>query len=402
MRLARVVAFFASVVVLAGCGGSSAPQPVGVSGDPIQVGVILPLSGANASIGQQQLAGMRAAVEYLQAHGGAMGHPINLAVRDSTGAPTQAAASLRDLLQSGVVVVLGDVTSATFLAEAPVFNQAQIPSFSSATADTIWASGANPYAFGVGQGAAAMSAELNVRYLVKNLNLTKIGIIYENGTFGKSSSDASVSALKTYGLTPSATEVFQTGSTDVGSQLQALKSAGAQGLLVWTFGTGLVTVARSLQAMAWSPPSATVTGLSADAVVKATGADALKNFFGGPTASRLLVGKVGDNPKNPLTNEFLRLLRAQLNVSTFNGEQIGAIVGFDELMVPIGAINKAQSTKGPDIKKALESGAGFDGAEATFHFSSTTHYGIAIEQVGLYQGGLPCPSGCQAAPGIPT
>ncbi len=402
MPPSRVLLASAIALVLVACGGGASTSTASnaLSGTPIKVGVIIPLTGTQAALGQDFKDGAQAGADYVNAHGGALGRPITLVFRDSAGQPTNSAAAIRDLGQSGVVAILGDNLSADYIAETPVFNQLHLPSFSTSTVNSIWAPGANPYAFSVGE-TSDMTAQVDTQYLVKVKNLTKIGVIYESGTFGKTASDASTAILSTYGLKPVGAQSFQTGSTDVSPQLQALKAAGAEGLLVWTFGPGLANVARSLQAIGWEPPAATVVGLGDQAVVKAAGAGALANFYGGPTVKRFLVAKQGDRPSYPKMQDFLTYFGKVRGVSTFNGEQLNAGTEFDKVLILSEAIKIAKSTDGVAVKNALETtAAGFDGARATYHYTADKHVGETLADVGLYQGGVACTAGCVAAPGI--
>ena len=75
---------------------------VGFAHAQIQVGAILPLSGALASVGEVQEAALRASAEALEARGVV----LEITLRDSRSRPDRAAARVQELLDSGVHILV--------------------------------------------------------------------------------------------------------------------------------------------------------------------------------------------------------------------------------------------------------------------------------------------------------
>ena len=82
--------------------------------DPVNVGVIVPLSGANAQFGINSRNGIQLVADEINAAGGIQslgGAPINLVIADSTSTPSTAASvAQRMMSQNNVVAVLGALT----------------------------------------------------------------------------------------------------------------------------------------------------------------------------------------------------------------------------------------------------------------------------------------------------
>jgi branched-chain amino acid transport system substrate-binding protein len=94
----------ALLVILAAC--APAPRPAG----DLVVGAVFPLRGNAAGLARQELAGVQAAADLVNANGGIDGHRVTLEVRDLESA-ADAPAIMRDLRAQGIAVVLGAYSS---------------------------------------------------------------------------------------------------------------------------------------------------------------------------------------------------------------------------------------------------------------------------------------------------
>ena len=139
----RPVALLVSMgLLLAACSGGESPSPSvaspapsgsadasasvappAPSGEPIRIGVIDMISGANAQIGTDTFQGATIAVDQINAAGGVLGRPLELVQEDE--APDSAAAvnALRSLNSDGVQFVMGFTSTADALAAIPIAEQ---------------------------------------------------------------------------------------------------------------------------------------------------------------------------------------------------------------------------------------------------------------------------------------
>lgn len=114
----------ASVASQAASGSADASEaPQEPSGEPIRIGVIDMITGANAQIGTDTFQGATIAVDQINAAGGVLGRPLELVQEDE--APDSAAAvnALRSLNSDGVQFVMGFTSSADALAAIPIAEQ---------------------------------------------------------------------------------------------------------------------------------------------------------------------------------------------------------------------------------------------------------------------------------------
>ena len=107
----------------------------------LQIGVLLPSSGAGAAIGQSARAAIRVAVDLANQHGGVNGHPVQTYFRDEGADAVTASIGLDQLLANQVDVIIGPGSSNTTVALLPKIVQAGVaacsPSASALELDTF-------------------------------------------------------------------------------------------------------------------------------------------------------------------------------------------------------------------------------------------------------------------------
>ena len=107
--------------IAAGTGAVGASSLVGTAAwaqanQPIKLGFISSLSGAQAPLGQPMLLGAEIAVDQINKAGGVNGRKLELVVRDDKAKPADATVAARELAGSGVNLMLGVVSSTVALA----------------------------------------------------------------------------------------------------------------------------------------------------------------------------------------------------------------------------------------------------------------------------------------------
>ena len=206
------------LLMLAACGGSSA-----ASSDEIVIGALAPLTGGVAQYGIASSNGTRLAVEEINAAGGILGKQVKLVLYDEQGDPTAATTAYDRLVnEDNMVALIGDITTGPTIAVAQKAVQDGIPMITpTGTGAAITETGENifrtcftdPY-----QG------ELMANYAKEKLNASVVAILYDTGDdYSKGVADAFEATAKELGLTISAKEGYQTGTTDFNAQLTKIK-----------------------------------------------------------------------------------------------------------------------------------------------------------------------------------
>ncbi len=160
------------VVLLAACGSSTT--------GPLRIGVAGPFSD---SVGAPMRRAAELAVAEINKNGGVGGREIELVLRDDYGDPDSAVMVATELVDAGVVAVIGHVYSGTTLVTAPVYNAAHIVQISpSSSAPRVTEAGA--YTFRTCP-SDLQQGEALARYTAERLGLRRGTILYLNDEYGR-------------------------------------------------------------------------------------------------------------------------------------------------------------------------------------------------------------------------
>jgi branched-chain amino acid transport system substrate-binding protein len=202
----------AALMLLAGCSGLVAPASIAPpastaapadsaggfasSGAPFRIGAVFPTSGNAAPLAGAELAGLRIAVDLVNADGGVAGHPIALEVRDlesSSGADGVMAA----FKESGIRVVVGSYSSDLSIAASAAADRAGLLYWESgAVADRLTGRGL-PMVFRVGasgtnlgSNSATFAATQLAQRLGKTTATLRVAIVAADDDYARSVADA--------------------------------------------------------------------------------------------------------------------------------------------------------------------------------------------------------------------
>lgn len=163
----------------------AAPLAASAQSGPIRVGVVTPLSGTYAGIGQQVKWGLDLAAAQINAAGGVMGRKLELVYEDEEANPAVATQKAEKLFQVGKVDFLtGTVNSGSTLAVGQVAERNnRLIATTVSFADSITADKCSPNVFRVNARAGMQSAALAdwMASTQKNANVFYLGPDYEMG-----------------------------------------------------------------------------------------------------------------------------------------------------------------------------------------------------------------------------
>lgn len=127
-KLRVVTSLFAVLILLAGCGED----------EPIRIGFVGELTGINATLGVQGRNGAQIAVDDINQRGGVNGRPLELVVRDDQASPEQVAAIDQELIDSGIFLLTGHLTSWESLNAKAVIDSSNAILISPTTSSTLF------------------------------------------------------------------------------------------------------------------------------------------------------------------------------------------------------------------------------------------------------------------------
>ena len=209
--------------------------------DPIKIGVVTPLSGTYAGIGQQVRWGLDLATKEVNAAGGIMGRQVELIYEDEEANPSVAVQKADKLFQVNKVDFLtGTVNSGSTLAVGQVAERAgKLIATTVSFADSFTTDLCSPNVFRVNARAGQQSAALAV-WLSKDkpkANVFYLGPDYE---MGRSTVAAFKSAAEKVGATSSGEVFAPLDSKDYTQYFGQLRSARPQVLYTSVAGNDTV------------------------------------------------------------------------------------------------------------------------------------------------------------------
>jgi branched-chain amino acid transport system substrate-binding protein len=299
----------------------------------------------SAQSGKAGVIGIQAAIADINAAGGVLGRKLTLVIRDDQSQPPKSIQNMSDLIDNeNVAAVFGPTNSGNALAWKHIPNQKKVISMGmigSGTAIThAMSPGAENYMFRVSMVDREQVAGL-VAYAKKS-GTTKIGLMGETTGYGQGGLKDLEEIAKLHGLTPLATEKFGVGDTDMTSQLNKMKAAGVDTILVWAQGTPTGQLVRSMEKINYFPMM-----LSSWAADNITFFDAA----GRTLASKPIFMRTMVNPTTPAQQKLYDRTVAQLAApSAFPF----VIHGYDAVQLVAAAMRQAGSTEGPKVREALE------------------------------------------------
>ena len=337
---------------------ASACQPLGARGDPIRVGLIAPLSGGLSSSGEAIQRGMLLAMDEVNQSGGVLNRPLELVTRDVGNDPAAGEAALRELVaQRQIVAVFGGIYSPVMLGALDAVHELETPlinPWGSMTA--ITSNGRDPnYAFRVSL-SDEHADEFLARYALEIIGARRPGIIADTTSWGEANAAGLAAWLTMLGATPAGVERFDQGETNMTRQLERLRAAGADGLLMVANAPEGAAIVRGMVTMGWQAPVISHWGISGGQFVMLAGVEYAEGVHTIQTFSF-------SGERSPRAEAVLKAYHARFGTRRVEEApaQVGVAHGYDGVHLLARAIRQAGTTEGPRVREALERLEPYDG-----------------------------------------
>ncbi|MDR6859902.1 ABC transporter substrate-binding protein [Variovorax guangxiensis] len=204
------------------------------TGEPVFFGVSGPLTGQNAQYGAQWKAGFDLALEHINAEGGIHGRPLAYVFEDSQSDPRQAVGLAQKFVNDKRIrIELGDFSSPASMAASPIYQRAGLvqlgftnshPDFTKG-GDYIWSPSISQ----------SDSQPLLADLAIKTLGLKRVGVLFLNTDWGRTSRDVFVKAAQERGAQVVVAEGYQPDEKDFRSTLVRVRDANPDGLVLISY-----------------------------------------------------------------------------------------------------------------------------------------------------------------------
>jgi branched-chain amino acid transport system substrate-binding protein len=344
-------------------------SPARAQAKPINIGVIMPLSGANAQFGINSRNGIELVADEINAAGGIKalgGAKINLIVADATSTPTTAGTVAQRLItQNDVTAILGAFVSSLTIAISEVTERRDIPLVTMSFADQITGRGYKNIFQVVAKASAIGKAQLDYTLAIAQAagaKIDKIAIMYEDTAYGTAQSGGLRAGAKAANIEIVMDDAYPLGITDTTPLINKLRASGAQAVFPVSYLNDSLLLIRTMRQQRITMPA---IGGAAGYVIP--------DFEKG-------LGEFADNvlsiaPANyDLAPELTERFRKRYGYFMVH-EALEHAVALDVL---VQAIEKAKSDKAEDVAVALR-GAKFTGGWT----KAMTGRAVEFDQTGL-------------------
>ncbi|MGA7325284.1 MAG: ABC transporter substrate-binding protein [Rhodomicrobium sp.] len=319
--------------------------------EPVKIGLVAALSGQSAKSGEGITRGLTIAIDEINARGGVLGgRMIELVRRDDESNPSKGQTAARELIdKEGAVALFGGIDSPVSLAIVPVVTEAKVPFMGDwAAATNITRNGTSPnYVFRVSAVDVLVDRAL-IKHAMTAFGSKVPGLMLVNNAWGESNLKGLTAAAGAAGVKLAGSEKFDDKDADMTPQLERLRSAGADSVILVGNAAPGAQVIKSLQRLAWTVPVVSHWGISGGRFPELAGSGASKvhfiqtySFFG---------------HQNEVGKRVLAALMAKYPDIKGPGDvtpPVGVANAYDAMQLTALAIEKAGSTNGPKLREGF-------------------------------------------------
>jgi branched-chain amino acid transport system substrate-binding protein len=227
--------------------------------EPMKIGVAIATTGKYGSTAIYQLEGYQLWVHQVNQHGGLLGRPVTLLVRDDQSDPETSATLFERLITVDKVdLVLAPYSSAVTAKVAPVTEQHGYPMLASGAASSaIWQQGYR-YIFMMATPAKVfLEGAID---LAATRGLQTVAMLAENSLFPQSSAAGAKELLKQRGMELVLYEEYPKHTTDFSAVMRTLQQLQPDVILANTYLPDAIRITQQLQEYNINPKLYSATG----------------------------------------------------------------------------------------------------------------------------------------------
>jgi branched-chain amino acid transport system substrate-binding protein len=318
---------------------------------PIRIGLIFPLTGGSADMGNSARVGAQVAVEEINQVGGYLGRKFELVVRDDKADNDTGLAHARDLVEKEKVdFTIGFCNTGVAMKALDVFQSRKsvlMVTCATGTAITSKYPPADSYIFRM-SARDSLQTQFLVDEIVKR-GLSKVALLVDSSGYGDAGLKDLETALARAKLKPHAVVRFKVGVKNLDEEMQQLKAGGADALIGWTVGPEQGVIAASRAAAGWKVPQFGPWGLSHASAHEVSG---------GKVDGSLMVQTVLPNIFLERNSTFQRNY-AKISREAPMGSMMSAAQTYDAVYLMLRAMFDSKGDlSSASLKKALENPSG--------------------------------------------
>jgi branched-chain amino acid transport system substrate-binding protein len=263
------------------CGGSSSSSSASSGSKtagkgPITACLIAATSGPLAQLGTLDIAGVTAWADYVNSHGGVLGHRVKIVKENDASSPATAASLARKCVtQDGAQFIFGPEETATTSGALPIINQLDTVAI---TLQSGW--NANGYsnanlhgwAFPAIGNVFHADDQAFAKFVIEPRHLTRVAVIQDNAPGGLGNDTYTAALGKTGGFSVVASQTVTPGSTNDTPAVLKLLAAHPQAIVLGMIpGPDTITALKAIRAQNPTIPIGECSGCTLPSFIAATG-----------------------------------------------------------------------------------------------------------------------------------
>ena len=244
----------------------------GVTSSSILIGSCSALDGPARFLGSQTVLGATAYLHSVNDQGGVLGRKVQLVAHDDGYDPEKAPTCFNRMASEGVFALGFFVGTPTAKVYVPMAQEAKIPVVGLFTGAQMLYEPLKHYIINVRASYYDETREQVDR--LWEVNVRKIGVIYQNDAFGKAVLEGVKLALEKHHSTPAAVGTFERNTLDVDAGLKDVMAAHPQAVVVVGPYAPVAAIVKKAHAADWRPRFLTVSFVGTEEFIKEAGSDA--------------------------------------------------------------------------------------------------------------------------------
>jgi branched-chain amino acid transport system substrate-binding protein len=312
--------------------------------DTIKIGLAAVQSGSDAQIGLTMLQGSQIAIDEWNAKGGVLGKQIETLSLDDEGDPQKANTVAHNLVDDGVVAVLGHLNSSCTIPASIVYNDAKVIQITPGSTNPKYTEQGFPDAFRI-CGRDDQQGPVAARFMHDQLKLNKIAILHNKTAYGEGLATEVKKTFESLGGQVTMFQGFGTDESDFSANISVIEGSGAEGFF-WggMYGQGGPLCVKMRQSGV-NIPFVSGDGCFDDSFINTVGGNAANVYlsFGKPYHDL------------PAAQPFLEKYKTKYG----HDEGAYSVYGYDAANVLLTAIQQAQSTDADKVSAVMK-GRSFD------------------------------------------
>jgi branched-chain amino acid transport system substrate-binding protein len=350
-----------------------AATAISPAADPVEINVIVPMTGGAAFIGKGYAQALAAIELNVNKHGGIRGRPVKFVIADDAGNPQNSVQLFSALVAKKVPAVLGAALVAECAAMQPLIKDG--PTLYCLTP----AINPAPGSFTFSVEPSSDNQLLAIVHWLKLRGISRIGVITSTDASGQDADraiGAAIAAPENSGAVDVAHEHFNPTDLSVAAQIERIKAANPQALFAWTTGTPFGTVLRAVNDAQLNVPVFTNNGNMTYAQMAAYKAFLPKELMF-PAVANVVPDGITDKGVKAAVDTYFQSLKAVGATPEFIPS-----VAYDPAMLIIAALRAL----GPDatatqVRNYIDGIKDWPGTNGRYNFQAVPQRGLGLNTV---------------------